>query len=249
MQRSTTTDRVIIEICIEDLEGVRIARDNGADRVEYCRDIACGGLTPDPASTGDALTLSPAGGLQVLIRSREGDFVYSREEIAQMCTEITAIRSAHDRWLAEQPHVSAPALGFVVGALTPAHDLDVDAVAKFREAAGPHGLTFHRAFDSLSDQTSGLEALIEHGFERVLTTGGSTPVANLTGLTSLITQADGRIAILASGGLRSTNVADALAATGAIEVHMRAPFPGSGRTDPSEVQRIVSAIRKLPASS
>lgn len=240
---------VIIEICVEDLEGVGIARDKGADRVEYCREIACGGLTPYPATIAEALSLTPAAGLQVLVRSRDGDFVYSRTEITEMCDEIRAIRAEYDRWVHSQSAGHAPVLGFVVGALTPELDIDVDASVRFREAAGPHRLTFHRAFDVLADHQAGLDALVELGYERVLTTGGGSATADVAGLAALIEHADGRIAVLASGGLRSQNAAQVIASTRAREVHMRAPYPGSGRTDPGEVERIVQAIRELPASS
>lgn len=238
--------RVVVELCVGDLAGIDTARSVGADRVEFCRDLSCGGLTSDPAEIPGALSRCPSGGLQVLIRSRPGDFVYGDDEIEAMCAQIRAIRTEHDRWIAEpsgEGAAAAPRLGFVVGALTPDLRIDARATACFAAAAGPHRLTFHRAFDQVFDQAAGLEDLVRLGYERVLTTGGHAAVADLPGLTALVEQAGDRLVILASGGLRSGNVAAALSATGAREVHMRAPADDGERTDPEEARRVVDAVR------
>lgn len=87
------------------------------------------------------------------------------------------------------------------------------------------------------------------GIVRVLITGGNTGKADIAGMRSLIRQAGGRIAILASGGLRSHNVAQIAQQIGANEVHMRAPLRQGVQggapegTDPQEVARIVAALR------
>lgn len=240
--------RVVVELCVGDLAGIDTARSAGADRVEFCRDLSCGGLTPDPAEISEALSRCPSGGLQVLIRSHPGDFVYGDDEIEAMCAQIRAIRAEHDRWIAESSGedaaaAAAPRLGFVVGALTPDLRIDARATARFVAAAGPHRLTFHRAFDQVVDQAAGLEDLVRLGYERVLTTGGHAAVADLPGLSALVEQAVDRLVILASGGLRSGNVAAALSATGAREVHMRAPADDGERTDPEEARRVVDAVR------
>lgn len=263
-----TARHVCIELCIEDVAGVAAATAAGADRVEYCSELHCGGLTPDLAEFHAALDACPAGGMQVLIRSRGGDFVYEQADIDDMVADILRVRASYDAWLEligaashgeAQPIGSSgvtsavPALGFVVGALTAGTDgsvaIDEAAVASFAAAAGPHRLTFHRAFDALPDQAAGLEQLVELGFERVLTTGGHESVANIEGLKSLIAQANGRMEILVSGGLRSNNVAAAVEATGAREIHMRAPYASRPGTDPREARRIVDTVRALSASS
>ena len=48
--------RVVVELCVGDLAGIDTARSAGADRVEFCRDLSCGGLTPDPAEISEALS-------------------------------------------------------------------------------------------------------------------------------------------------------------------------------------------------
>lgn len=229
----------VIEICVDTLEGVNAARAARADRVELCRELWCGGLTPPDELITDALPLCPADGLQVLVRSRPGDFVYTDEEVSTMCADIERIRKLFE---------GAPVpCGFVVGALTVDRLIDEDAAARFRQAAGKHRLTFHRAFDPIRNKSEAMETLIHLSYQRILTTGCSKPVADPIALSALVEQSRGRILILASGGLRSSNVSDILQSSAAPEVHMRAPLhtapAGFQGTDPDEVVRIVQAVR------
>ncbi len=229
-----------IEICVDTLEGVDAARVGGADRVELCRDLWCGGLTPPDDLIAEALLRCPADGLQVLIRSRPGDFVYTDEEVTSMCSDIERIRGLFKR-------TSVPC-GFVVGALTADGFIDEEAATRFRRAAGSHRLTFHRSFDLIHDKLGALETLIHLNYQRILTTGCTKPVADPIALSTLVEQSRGRILLLASGGLRSSNVSDILQTTAAPEVHMRAPRhtapTGVQGTDPEEVVRIVQAVRR-----
>ncbi len=228
----------IIEICVDTLEGIDAARIAGADRVELCRELWCGGLTPPDDLIAAALPRCPADGLQILVRSRPGDFVYTDEEIAGMCADIERIRGLLEG-------ASVPC-GFVVGALTSDDLIDETAAARFREAAGGHRLTFHRSFDLVPDKSGALEELIRLNYQRVLTTGCNKPVADPLALKKLVEQSRGRILLLASGGLRSSNVSEVLQLSAAPEVHMRAPIhqapAGVQGTDPDEVARIVRAI-------
>ncbi len=230
----------IIEICVDTLEGVDAARIGGADRVELCRDLWCGGLTPPDDLIADALPRCPADGLQVLVRSRPGDFVYTDEEISGMCADIERIRALFEG-------ASVPC-GFVVGALTADERIDETAALRFRQAAGEHRLTFHRSFDLIRHKSEALETLIHLNYQRILTTGCTKPVADPIALSALVEQSRGRILLLASGGLRSSNVSHILQSTAAPEVHMRAPqhqAPADVQgTDPEEVMRIVEAVRR-----
>lgn len=224
----------LIEICVDDLDGVRIAAEAGADRVELCDALDVGGLTPPVSLVRQAVSVAPAGGLQVIVRSRAGDFVYTPEEVQRISDDMRMLRQATEG--------TPVRVGFVVGAVTQDGQIDEAAAASFREAAGERPLTFHRAFDVLADQRQGLEVLVALGYERVLTTGGDPSVVRVDSMRDLVEQADGRIQIIASGGLRSHNVARIVSETQAPEIHMRAPHP-SGGTDPFEVRSIVSAVR------
>lgn len=222
----------VVEICVEDALGVRRARDGGADRIEICTDLSCGGLTPAFDEVAAALEVAPAGGAQVLVRPRPGDFVHTREEVDRIASDIVALASIGR---------GAPVrLGFVVGVITRDGRIDVDAAARLRDVAEDAPLTFHRGFDQVVDQDRGLDVLMELGYDRVLTTGGDPAVAQPGALARLVERGGDDIIILVSGGLRAYNVAEVVAASGAREVHMRAP--GICGTDQAEVERIVAAL-------
>ena len=74
---------VLLEVCCGDIASVGAARSAGAARIELCSALTEGGLTPTPAMTCMAVD---AGGpaVNVLIRPRSGDFLYSADEVAQM---------------------------------------------------------------------------------------------------------------------------------------------------------------------
>ena len=162
---------VLVELCVEDLQGVLVARRAGAGRVELCQDLSCGGLTPPLGLVRECLAHAPDGGLQVLVRPRPGGFVYSPEEVGQMLRTVTSLLSLGHR---------APVkLGLVVGALRDDGQVDTAAAHALRQAAGPAPLTFHRAFDQVPDQGRALEELIALGYDRVLTTGGHPGAAQV----------------------------------------------------------------------
>ena len=222
----------VVEICVEDAVGVRRARDGGADRIEICADLSCGGLTPAFDEVAAALEVAPAGGVQVLVHPRPGNFVHSREEVDRIASDIVTLCAIG--------RGAAVRLGFVVGVLADDGSINVDAAARLRDIAEDAPLTFHRGFDQVLDQDRGLDVLMELGYDRVLTTGGHPAAAQPGALARLVERGGEDIIILVSGGLRAHNVAEVVAASGAREVHMRAP--GTSGTDQAEVERIIAAL-------
>lgn len=213
----------LVEICVDDLLGVDRARRGGADRVELCREVHCGGLTPSDEMVAAALEHAPEAGMQILVRPRPGDFINSEDEIATICADIARLHR-----LTESADV---VVGFVVGVLDKDLRIHEGAAARMREAAGERPLTFHRGFDQVPDLPAGLDTLIRFGYDRVLTTGGHPKVAQCTVLADMVRQVGENLIVLASGGLRAHNVAEVIEASGVSEVHMRAPAPRSGSSE------------------
>jgi copper homeostasis protein CutC len=82
------------------------------------------------------------------------------------------------------------------------------------------GAVFHRAFDFTHDPKTALEALVDVGFRRVMTSGGQpTALPGASVIWELITQAANRIEVLPAGGIRGHNVAELIARTGCTQVH------------------------------
>jgi copper homeostasis protein len=202
-----------VEICVDSVFGARVAEGAGAARVELCAGLAEGGLTPSIGTVARVIDTVSTIGVQVLVRPRGGDFVYSDEEVAVMLADIAAVRAFPAR---------VP-VGFVFGALTPDGDVDRAATGALVAAAGGAPVTFHRAFDASRDLSRSLAALLDLGVDRVLTSGGApTALDGAIEISALVRAAGSRLTILAGGGVRPHNVAALIGATGVREVHLRA---------------------------
>lgn len=200
---------VVIEACVTSVAEAVDAQRAGAHRLELCRDLDTGGLTPAGALI-EAVKQAVSLPVFVMARPHEGPFHLSPGEIEATLRDVEAVRRAG-------------ADGVVVGFLRPDGSVDGDAAGAAVAAAGPLPVTFHRAFDETPDPESGLEVLARAGVARVLTAGG--PLAarhNADMLAALIRQAGGRIGILVGGGVREDHVRHLVAYTGAREVHARA---------------------------
>jgi copper homeostasis protein len=209
------TGRVTVEICLDDLAGVHVAEEAGADRIELCSALGDGGLTPSVGTVAAALRIATAMGVNVLVRQRPGDFVFDADELEAMVADIHAVRAL--------PNAHGVPLAFVVGALLPDGTVDAPATRALVAACGDAEVTFHKAFDQTPDLSAALETLVSLGVTRVLTSGGAANVVEGTAsLAALVAQADGRIAVLAGGGVRAANVAALVRDTGVREVHLRA---------------------------
>ena len=78
----------------------------------------------------------------------------------------------------------------------------------------------HRAFDQVGDKFEALDALVQLGFDRILTSGGpETATEGIAMLKALQTRAAGRMAIMPGGGVSTINAADILSATGCWQIH------------------------------
>lgn len=220
------------EACTASVADVIAARDGGAARIELCRDLEADGLTPSADLLREALAEKGEMTVNVLIRSREGDFVYSAEEGETMRRQI---REALD----------AGADGVVVGALTPEGDIDERHCRLWLDEAGRGvEVTFHRAFDQCRDRKKGLETLIRLGFARVLTSAGKpTAPEGIEELKALTEQAAGRIVIMPGGGVKSSNAAEILEKTGVRELHGSARA-GADHTQSGEVAAIVKIMKE-----
>ncbi|MFP3467492.1 copper homeostasis protein CutC [Leifsonia sp. SIMBA_070] len=208
----------VVEICLDDLSGVRTAEEAGADRVELCAALGEGGITPSVGTVAGALRAATRIGIQVLIRQRPGDFVYDEEELQVMVDDIHSLRSL--------PNPSGVVLGFVIGALRADGRINVNATRRLVAACGDAPVTFHKAFDQLADRSEGLEQLVALGVARVLTSAGApTALEGADELARLVQQAGGRITVLAGGGVRPANVGEVVSRTGVREVHLRAQEP------------------------
>jgi copper homeostasis protein len=198
-----------IEICVEGIDGLVAAQTAGADRVELCASLLEGGLTPSIGVVREALRVATIP-FHVIIRPRGGDFLYSELEYATMLDDVKAMKELG-------------VAGVVIGCLTADGRIDEDRTRALVAAARPLKVTCHRAFDMTADYREALEALIRCGVDRVLTSGQrDTALEGIDILKDTQALADGRIIIMACGGLEPGNIAQVRQATGVDEMHFAA---------------------------
>ena len=205
-----------LEACCSSLEAVRDAGRIGARRIELCERLDVGGVTPSEGLLRAALNESPLP-INVLVRPREGNFVYSEEEIEAMLESIR---------LCGQLGVN----GVVVGALKPDGSVDFDVTGPLVSEAKSYGLsvTFHRAFDECIRPFEALEGIISLGCDRLLTSGQAPDAyAGREMIGALVRAAAGRIFVMAGCGVRPGNIAAIATSSSAQEYHsswLREPY-------------------------
>lgn len=200
-----------LEVCVDSLDSAIAAVDGGADRLELCSALSEGGLTPTPGLLAAVKKhISRPVDVFCIVRPRAGPMVYSEGEVEVILKDAEILKNTG-------------ADGFVFGALNADGLIDKKLCKQFREATCDLPCTFHRAFDFLPDPLSGLETVIELGYQRILTSGGkATALEGSDVLASLVTAARGRIVIMAGAGVKSNNVANIIALTGVTQCHASA---------------------------
>ena len=198
-------DELTLEVCCADLQSVRAAMEGGAHRVELCEALEVDGLTPSAEMMAEAIGMGIP--VQVLIRPRQGDFVYDEAEVQSM---LEGIRQAK----------RLGANGVVIGALKPDGSIDEETVRRLAAEAKGLSITFHRAFDVCARPMEALEQIIALGCHRLLTSGQApTAEQGIPLIKRLVGQAAGRLSIMPGSGVNPGNARLILSETGAREIH------------------------------
>ncbi|WP_297634850.1 copper homeostasis protein CutC [uncultured Clostridium sp.] len=199
---------MIYEICvgnyIEAIDGLK----RGAHRIELCDNLKEDGTTPS-YGTIKKVVEDVEIPVMVIIRPRGGNFTYSKEEIEIMKMDIDMVKKAG-------------AHGIVIGAIKDG-DIDYDCIEDLMDIRGDLEVTFHMAFDELSDlehMKNAIDRLFLLGINRILTKGGKgDALYNWNSLKKLVEYAENRIIIMPGKGVNKSNRDYILEKTGATEIH------------------------------
>jgi len=200
---------VVVEACVESLEGALAAQQLGVGRVELCMGMAEGGTTPSLGMielARERLRIP----VHIMIRPRGGDFCYSDLELETMRRDIQRARRVGID-------------GIVIGVLCEDGTVDELRMRFLLEEIGPMNVTFHRAFDMTRDPHEALQTLFDLRVSRILTSGQQPSVLEgLELIRDLVVRAENRLIVMPGGGVCDDNVEEILARTGAREIHIRA---------------------------
>lgn len=198
---------MLIEICASNIQSAIIAEQAGGQRIELCSALDGGGITPSNGLICAArkhLTIP----VNVLIRPREGNFLYDATELEIMCEDIRFCKSAGVH-------------GVVIGALDAQSNLALDQMQQMMEAADGMEVCCHRAFDYAKEPFKALEQLIALGVKRILSSGQATGAfEGMSLLKEIVKKAAGRISIMPGAGITPKNIREIAAVTQAQEYHL-----------------------------
>lgn len=219
----------MLEIACFEITSAETALASVADRIEFCANHNLGGTTPDFYEFLH-LKRNYKKPVYVMIRPKGGPFFYSDEEFLQMKNSIIAFREGG-------------ADGFVFGILDAHNEIDEAKNAELIELAAGIPCTFHRAFDRTADLERSIKTLIKLGFHSVLTSGGKpTAMEGREKLKSLVDDYSHLINILIGGGVRSENISELKAFTGARYFHSSAIMKYDTFADDGEIKRLKQGV-------
>jgi len=203
-----------LEICANSITSAINAEEGGADRIELCDNLWEGGTTPS-LGTLEVVKSNIRIPVFVLVRPRGGDFVYTDLEFEVMKQDIVLSKKKK-------------ADGIVSGVLLPDGRVDIERTKELVKLSCPLPFTFHRAFDLTPDPMGALEDVIHTEAKRILTSGQQTSaLEGVELLSELISKSEGRISILAGGGITIKNIDD-LINLGVTEFHLSAKSASPG---------------------
>ncbi len=244
----------LIEVCVAHLQSAIAAQEGGASRVELVDNLYEGGTTPSYSAIKLAREKLKIG-LNVMIRPRGSDFLYTELEFEMMKEDIRICKE-----------LNADAVVF--GILLPDGNVDIKRTRELTEFARPLGVTFHRAFDVTPDPYKALEDIIDCGVDRILTAGQKNTVPEgIELIASVVEKAGDRIIIMPGSGIHDGNIKEIRDTTGAKEFHMTGRksvqskmiyrkegiFMGGlpqipefevSYTDPEKIRRVVSLVNE-----
>jgi len=198
-----------LEICCYTLESAITAEKFGADRIELCDNHSEGGTTPSYATIQLAIEKLKIP-VNVIIRPRGGDFLYSELEYEIIKKDVIKIKELQ-------------AIGIVIGFLHTNGEIDIERTREIVELAKPMEVTFHRAFDMCKNPMKALEQLKKIGITRILTSGAkNTAMEGIFLLSELVNIAGDDIIIMPGSGLNETNLHEIMETTHAMEFHSSA---------------------------
>lgn len=197
---------MIKEACVESFEKALEAQNKGANRIELCENLAVGGTTPSYGTVKICLEKLNIP-IFPMVRARGGNFNYSKDEIEIMKEDIKLFKKIGVK-------------GIVLGCLTNDNKIDLETTKELVDLAYPMEVTFHKAIDEISNPLDYIDALIDIGIKRILTSGGKvTALEGKDLINDMIRKSNKKLKIVVAGKVTKENLSELSSLISSDEFH------------------------------
>ena len=197
---------MIKEACVESFEKALEAQNKGANRIELCENLAVGGTTPSYGTVKICLEKLNIP-IFPMVRARGGNFNYSKDEIEIMKEDIKLFKKIGVK-------------GIVLGCLTNDNKIDLETTKELVDLAYPMEVTFHKAIDEISNPLDYIDALIDIGIKRILTSGGkATALEGKDLINDMIRKSNKKLKIVLAGKVTKENLSELSSLISSDEFH------------------------------
>ncbi|AGR41502.1 copper homeostasis protein CutC [Spiroplasma taiwanense] len=219
---------MLLEIIAKNIEDSIIINKTKANRIEFCKNLEVGGLTPNREDIVEVCNNSVLP-VNVIVRSTARDFFYINDEKCEMLKEIEFIRTTK-------------ANGIVIGALNKDFTIDQDFLKKVIEIKGNLSITFHKAFDLVQDFEVEYKKIAKLKIDNVLTSGGQNLKHGFAVIEKLVNLKLSTI-ILVGGGINKENFKKAMFLTKNVHIGTAARVDNTWNT-PIDLQKVSKLLNE-----
>ncbi len=200
-------EKYILECCVDSVESAIEAEKGGANRLELCANLIIGGTSPSLALF-EKVKENTSIKINVLLRPRFGDFLYSDYEFEILKEEVKLFRNAG-------------ADGVVIGCLRADGTIDSSKMEELIALAEGMHITMHRAFDMTENPYEALREAKRLGVNTILTSGQrNTALEGKELIKDLIEEAGDDLEILVGSGVNAEVIKEFLYESKAYAFHM-----------------------------
>lgn len=223
----------MLEVIATSLFDAMYAEQGGADRIELISHFEVGGLTPSINLVRDVIRAVKIP-VRVMLRETENFTVTDADEQLRLCETA--------RQLATLP-IDGLVCGFLQG-----DAIDHELLGRVLAAAQPLHITFHRAFEELSDPMAAILELKRYSqIDTILTSGGKgDPLEKVACLGVCERLAAPEITLLAGGGMMAETIRLIRRHTHIKDFHVgtmvREPETFRGQVVAEKVRQVISSL-------
>lgn len=184
---------VILEACVDSVSTSIQAEKNGTHQIELCGCLDLDGLTPD-IELVKAVRAAIHIPIKVMLRNRGGNFVYSKDDIAEMKASLNEL-------------IQLDIQGIVFGALHEDNSVNLKLTEEICHLSGELPVTFHKAIDRCSDILDATRKLSDTSIKEILSSGGKpTALEGMDVLKQMINISRGKLTIMSAGKITHQNI-------------------------------------------